>query len=41
MRVTFDPAARDDLERIVRWIAKDNPHAANALIDRIEAKVNR
>jgi plasmid stabilization system protein ParE len=39
MRVTFDPAARDDLERIVRWIANDNPHAA--LIDRIEAKVNR
>ena len=41
MRVTFDPAARDDLDRIVRWIAKDNPRAAYALIERIEAKVNR
>jgi toxin ParE1/3/4 len=41
MRVTFDPAARDGLDRIVRWIAKDNPPAAYALLERIEAKVNR
>src|SRR5438477_12706753 len=41
MRLTFDRAARDDLDRIFTWIAKDNPRAARALVDRIEAKLNR
>jgi toxin ParE1/3/4 len=41
MRVTFDPAASDDLDRVFAWIAKDNPRAAYELIARIEAKVNK
>jgi toxin ParE1/3/4 len=41
MRVSFDPAARDELDRITAWIAKDNPRAALALLERIEAKVNQ
>jgi plasmid stabilization system protein ParE len=28
MNVTFDPAARDDLDRIFAWIEKENPRAA-------------
>jgi addiction module RelE/StbE family toxin len=39
MRVTFEPAARDELDRIHAWIAKDNPRAAVEIIARIEAKV--
>ena len=39
MRVTFDPAARDELDDIFQWIAKDSPRAAHELIARIEAKV--
>ena len=41
MKVSFDPAARDELDRIYAWIAKDNPRAAFEMIDRIEAKVMR
>jgi toxin ParE1/3/4 len=41
MRVTFDPIARDELNRIFAWIAKDNPRAAYQLIARIEAKFMR
>jgi toxin ParE1/3/4 len=41
MRVTFDPAARDELDDIFQWIAKDSPRAAHELIARIEAKVMR
>jgi toxin ParE1/3/4 len=41
MRVTFDPIARDELNRIFAWIAKDNPRAAYQLIARIEVKVMR
>jgi toxin ParE1/3/4 len=41
MRVAFDPAASDELDRIFAWIAKDNPRAANEMIARIEAKVMR
>ena len=41
MRVTFDPAASDELDRIFAWIAKDNPRAAFEIISRIEAKVMR
>jgi toxin ParE1/3/4 len=39
MKVTFEPAARDELDRIFEWISKDNPRAASAVIDRIERKV--
>jgi plasmid stabilization system protein ParE len=28
MRVTFDPAASAELDRIFAWISKDNPRAA-------------
>ncbi len=41
MRVTFDPAASDELDRIFAWIANDNPRAAFEIISRIEAKVMR
>jgi addiction module RelE/StbE family toxin len=41
MRVVFDPAAVDDLDRIYAWIARDNPGAARGLIGRIETKVMR
>jgi plasmid stabilization system protein ParE len=39
MNVTFHPDARDDLDRVFAWIAKDNPRAACAMVARIEAKV--
>jgi toxin ParE1/3/4 len=39
MNVTFEPAARDELDQIFDWIAKDNPRAAIAMIARIETKV--
>ena len=29
MRVTFEPAARDELDNIYSWIAKDSPRAAH------------
>jgi toxin ParE1/3/4 len=41
MRVTFDPAARAELDDIFQWIAKDSPRAAHELIARIETKVMR
>jgi toxin ParE1/3/4 len=41
MKITFERAARDDLDRIFAWIAKDNPRAALEMIARIEAKVMR
>jgi plasmid stabilization system protein ParE len=41
MRVTFDPAARDELDRIFQWIAKDNTDAAFEIIARIRTKVLR
>jgi toxin ParE1/3/4 len=41
MKVTFEPAARDDLDRIFAWIARDNPRAASAMVARIEDKVTR
>jgi len=41
MKVTFEPAARDELDRIFAWIEKDNPHAALDMIARIEEKVMR
>jgi toxin ParE1/3/4 len=41
MRVSFDPAASEELDHIFKWIARDNPRAASNLIARIEAKVMR
>ena len=41
MRVVFDDEALDDLQRISKWIAKDNPRAADALVARIFAKAER
>ena len=41
MKVTFESAARDDLDRIFAWIATDNPRAALQMITRIEDKVMR
>ena len=41
MKVTFEPAARDELDRIFAWIAQDNPSAAVEMVARIEAKVMR
>lgn len=41
MKVTFEPAASDDLDRIFDWIAKDNPRAAQNMIARIANKVMR
>lgn len=39
MKITFEPAAQDELEQIFSWIAKDNPRAAAEMIARIEDKV--
>ena len=36
MKVTFEPAASDELDRIFAWIARDNPRAALNMIARIE-----
>jgi toxin ParE1/3/4 len=41
MNVTFEPSARDELDRIFAWIAKDNLRAAIKLIARIEEKIVR
>ena len=41
MKVTFEPAARDELDAIFAWIAKDSPRAAVETITRIEEKVMR
>ena len=41
MRGAFDPAARDELDDIFAWIAKDSHRAAREMIARIEAKVMR
>jgi toxin ParE1/3/4 len=39
MKITFEPAAQDELEHIFSWIAKDNPRAASEMIAKIEDKV--
>jgi len=41
MKISFEPAARDELADIFEWIAKDNPSAARRLIARIEEKIMR
>ncbi len=38
MKVTFEPAARDDLDRIFDWISQDNPRAGLSMLQRIETK---
>jgi toxin ParE1/3/4 len=41
MKVIFDDEALSDLEHIYDWIAKDNLRAAESIIERIFAKVER
>jgi len=41
MKIIFEPAARDELNDIFEWIAKDSPGAAHKLIARIEEKITR
>jgi len=38
MKISFEPVARDELNDIFEWIAKDNPDAAYKLIARIEER---
>lgn len=35
MRIVLDPEAVDDLRGIYQWIARDNPAAARAVIERL------
>jgi toxin ParE1/3/4 len=39
MKITFDPVAVDDLDRIFDWIAEHNLRAARDLIARIETRI--
>jgi toxin ParE1/3/4 len=39
MRITFDPAAVDDLDHIYLWIARDDRQAAHEMIMRIKARI--
>ena len=41
MKITFEPAARDDLDRIFEWLLKENPRVAYETIARIETKLGR
>ena len=41
MKITFEPAAREELEGIFEWIKKDNARAAYEMVTRIEAKIAR
>ena len=41
MRVIIREAAYDDLDRIYSWIAKDRPHSANLVIERILENAER
>ena len=41
MKVVIREAAYTDLERIFAWIAKDNPAAARAVVDRIFDAIDR
>jgi addiction module RelE/StbE family toxin len=41
MRIIFDEEALDDIQRIVEWIRKDNPQAAENLAERIFDKIER
>ena len=39
MKITFDPAAVDDLDHIFIWISRDNRDAAHEMIARIKARI--
>jgi addiction module RelE/StbE family toxin len=41
MRITFEPAARAELDDIFDWIAADNPRAATEMLARIKARIGR
>jgi toxin ParE1/3/4 len=41
MKISFEPAARDELNDIFEWISKNSPVAARKLITRIEEKIGR
>jgi toxin ParE1/3/4 len=41
MRAIIREAAYDDLDRIYAWIAKDRPHSADSVIDRILESAER
>jgi toxin ParE1/3/4 len=41
MRISFDPRAKDDLDRIFAWIAKENPGSAYEMIGRIETRIKQ
>jgi plasmid stabilization system protein ParE len=40
MKITFDPAASADLDRIFAWISKDNQRAAYDMIARIGSRIS-
>jgi toxin ParE1/3/4 len=40
MKVTVRAEAEDDLGNLFDWIAKDNPHAARAIVARIRDRIN-
>jgi plasmid stabilization system protein ParE len=40
MKITFDIAASNDLDRIFAWIKKDNPRAAYETIERLKARID-
>jgi toxin ParE1/3/4 len=39
MKITFDPAAVDDLDHIFIWISRDNRDAAHEMIVRIKTRI--
>jgi toxin ParE1/3/4 len=41
MKVVVRDAAAADLEAIFYWIARDNPRAAAAMVERIRGRINR
>ena len=41
MRIIIREVAYDDLDRIYSWIAKDRPHSADLVIERIFENVER
>jgi plasmid stabilization system protein ParE len=41
MKITFDPAAVEDLDDIFAWIEKENPRAGYDVIARIQTRIDR
>jgi addiction module RelE/StbE family toxin len=41
MKIVIRQSAADDLDRIFRWIAKDNPRVAAEMVSRIRERINR